>query len=114
MRVRKSNVDRRTVIEAYARYDCWKKGLPTPEFATWDWSRADAIDKAMSAAHLKVGVPAGYLLWDQVEVTMLDLLECAVVGNIFPEHPTKLGRIDIFSESYPGAGEGDDGSEVGG
>jgi len=94
MRIRKQDIDRRTVIEAYAKYDCSKKNCPIPAFASWDWSWADAIDWEMRCAHLKVGVPAGYLLWDEIEVTMSDLHECAVDVNIFPRRSRSLGLVD--------------------
>jgi putative transposase len=42
MRITKQNIDRRAVIEAYAKYDCSKKGHTIPTFETWDWSQADA------------------------------------------------------------------------
>lgn len=64
-----------------------------PTFAAWDWSQADAIDREMECADLKVGVPAGYLLWDQVEVTMSDLRECAVDVAIFPGQSRRLGLV---------------------
>ena len=84
MRIRKQNIERRAVIEAYAKYDCSQTGRATPVFATWDWSQADAIDKEMCGAHLKTGVPAGYLLWDEIELTVSDLRECAVdIRNLF-------------------------------
>jgi hypothetical protein len=98
MRVRKRNIERRAVIEAYAGYDCSKTGRPTPAFAIWDWSQADAIDKEMFRAHLKTGVPAGYVLWDEIEVTVSDLRQCAVDVQIFPEKPRMLGLLE-------GAGE---------
>jgi hypothetical protein len=47
----------------------------------------------MCHAGLKTGIPAGYLLWDQVEVTMSDLRECAVDAGIFPRQSRKLGLI---------------------
>jgi hypothetical protein len=95
MRVIKPNIERRTVIEAYAKYDCPKKGRPIPDFSKWDWSQADVIDRAMESAGLKIGVPAGYLLWDKVEVTMSDLRECAVEIGIFSEQVhRKLGLIE--------------------
>jgi len=93
MKVIKRDIERRTVIEAYAKYDCSKKHRPTPDFATWDWSQADVIDKEMERAELKRGVPAGYLLWDKVEVTISDLRECAVDGQIFPGQPRKLELV---------------------
>ncbi len=93
MRIRKQDIERRTVIEAYAKYDCSKKNRPIPALATWDWSQADAIDREMCRAQLKIGVPAGYLLWDEVEVTMSDLRECAVDVRIFPGQSRKLGLV---------------------
>jgi hypothetical protein len=98
MRIRKQAVERRAVIEAYARYDCSKKNLPTPVFATWDWSQADAIDREMKRAQLKTGVPAGYLLWAEVEVTMSDLRECAVHVQIFPGKPRRLGLLECAGD----------------
>lgn len=108
MRTRKEDIERRTVIEAYARYDCPKKGLPTPDFAAWDWSEADSIDRAMKSAHLKIGVPAGYLLWDEVEITMSDLLESAVDVGIFPGQRRMLGFIkpDQLARCRPGQWHG--------
>jgi hypothetical protein len=94
MKIGKQDIERRTIIEAYARYDCSKTGRAVPAFATWDWSQADVIDREMACAHLKVGVPAGYLLWDEVEVTVLDLYECAVDANVFPGQSRKLGHVD--------------------
>jgi hypothetical protein len=93
MRIRKQNVERRTIIEVYAKYDCSKKGRSIPSFATWDWLQAGAIDREMKCAHLKTGVPAGYLLWDEVEITLSDLRECAVDVNIFPGQSRKLGLV---------------------
>jgi len=94
MRVQKQDVERRVVVEAYAKYDCAKTGRPLPNFAKWDWLRADAIDEEMCRAKLKVGIPAGYLLWDEVELAMDDLRECAVSGGIFPNKPRKLGLLE--------------------
>ena len=49
----------------------------------------------MQRVNLKAGVPAGYLLWDKVEVTISDLRECAVVSDIFPGRSRKLGLIEL-------------------
>ena len=89
-------MQRRLVIEAYAKYDWGKKQSPLPDFDTWDWSNADSIDDSMCRSHLKVGIPAGYLLWDQVEVTMADLVQSAVEAGIMPGQPRMLG--DIFPD----------------
>jgi hypothetical protein len=94
MRKIEQNIDRRAVVEAYATYDCSKRRRPLPNFATWDWSHADAIDEELNRAELKTGVPAGYKLWDKVEVTILDLRECAVCAAIFPGQSRKLGLIE--------------------
>jgi hypothetical protein len=83
MKTIERNVARRTAIEAYVRYDCGKKGLPVPDFAQWDWSAADSVDAEMVSARFKSGIPAGYLQWDKVEVTMSDLRDCAVDVAIF-------------------------------
>jgi hypothetical protein len=47
----------------------------------------------MKDAGLKMGVPAGYLLWDKVGVTVSDLHACAVDKPIFPGQPRKLGLV---------------------
>lgn len=83
------------VIEAYAKCDCGKKQSPLPDFDTWDWSNADSIDASMCRSRLKVGIPAGYLLWDEVELTMADLMQCAVDVGIMPGQPRMLGDIPL-------------------
>jgi hypothetical protein len=93
MRVIKRDVERSTVIRAYAKYDCSKKGGSVPDLATWNLSQADLIDQAMGRAGLKKGIPAGYILWDKVEVTITDLRDCAVAVDIFPGQPRKLGLV---------------------
>jgi hypothetical protein len=93
MRITRQGIGRRTIIEAYAEYDCSKKRCSLPAFAAWDWSQADAIDREMKREHLKIGIPAGFLLWDEVELTMPDLHECAVEGSIFPGQSRKLGLV---------------------
>ena len=98
MRIRQRNIDRRTVVEKYAVYDCQKKGRRTPAFAAWDWSQADAIDREMGCAQLKTGVPAGYLLWEEIEVTMEDLRECSVDVKLFPGKKRRVGLLERDGE----------------
>jgi hypothetical protein len=44
---------------------------------------------------LKTGVPAGYLWWNMVQITIADFRECAVVVGIFSEqHHRQLGLIE--------------------
>jgi hypothetical protein len=95
MRLSRRDIERRTVIAAYAAYDCSKTGRTKPDLSTWDWSQADAIDREMKREGLKAGVLAGYVLWDEVEVTMSDLLNCAVLASVFPGQSRKLGFIEL-------------------
>lgn len=94
MITRTQGVPRRVVIEAYARYDVTKKNRSLPNFESWDWSVADAIDEEMSNAGLKAGIPAGYLFWEKVEITLGDLRLCAVDAAIFPGQPRRVNLID--------------------
>jgi len=59
-----------------------------------DRSNADAIDEKMRSANLKGGIPAGYIRWDKIEITMEDLRACAVDGAVFPRGPRPLGLIE--------------------
>ena len=94
MRVVQEGLSRRAVIERYAKYDFLKKRgtLPLPDFDAWNWSSADAIDEELRRAGLKTGIPAGYLSWNMVQITIPDFRECAVVVNIFSE---QLFRIRL-------------------
>lgn len=97
MRVLQEGVNRRDVIERYAKYDYQKKrGIQSqPDFDTWNWSSADAIDEELTRAGLKTGIPAGYLLWTAVQITIPDFRECAVVGGIFAgQMHRQLGLIE--------------------
>ncbi|MGO8718221.1 MAG: hypothetical protein ACLQMO_03250 [Acidobacteriaceae bacterium] len=90
---------RREVIESYSRYDFHKKhpDLPLPDLKEWDWSSADAIDDQMCRSNLKMGVPAGYELWDEVLLSLDDLRQCAVHNVINEGLGTRmrmLGDLD--------------------
>jgi hypothetical protein len=104
MRILHRHIERRVVVESYARYDCSKKRLPIPDFSRWNWSQANEIDKAMASAQLKTGVPAGYVLWDKVELTFSDLRESAVVADIFPNQSRKLVLCLINNFTITGMG----------
>jgi hypothetical protein len=95
----RNGVTRRDVIESYAKYDYHKKhpDLTLPDFDEWDWSSANAIDNRMSGSNLKVGVPAGFKLWDEVLLTLDDLRQCAVHNVINEKLGTRmrmLGDLD--------------------
>jgi hypothetical protein len=97
MRILQEGVSRRTVIESYAKYDFQKKrnSESLPDFNEWSWSEADAIDEELHRAGLKTGIPAGYLLWNIVQITIPDFRECAVVGGIFAgQIHRQLGLIE--------------------
>jgi hypothetical protein len=98
MKILEKDVKRRTVVEAYARYDCLKKAKQVPDFAVWDWSLPEAIDAELNRAGLKSGILAGYLLWDAVEVTISDLRSCAIVESVFPGKTQNLGRLERMGE----------------
>jgi hypothetical protein len=104
MKILKKHVARRFVVEAYAAYDCQKKCVPSPRLSDSDWSSADAIDRALEVATLKIGIAAGYLFWDRVEITLEDLIDCAVDASIFPGHSRKLGSVphDQLTKCRPG------------
>jgi hypothetical protein len=90
-------VSRRVVIEAYAKYDYQKKldGEGLPNFDTWNWSSADAIAEELGRVDLKTGIPAGYLSWNMVRITIADFRECAIVVGIFSgQHHRQLGLIE--------------------
>jgi len=97
MRTVQEGVSRRAVIESYAKYDYQKKrnSETLPDFDTWNWSSADAIDEELCRAGLKTGIPAGYLSWNMVQLTIPNFRECAVVVNIFSEQRHRqLGIIE--------------------
>jgi len=97
MQIVQEGLSRRAVIERYANYDFQKKQdkQPLPDFDAWNWSNADAIDEELSRAGLKTGIPAGYLSWDLVQITIPDFRQCAVSVNIFSEQRNRqLGIIE--------------------
>ena len=94
MRIRESRIDRRRVVEFYARYECFKKQLVVPELSAWKWTHADSLDAELNRAHLKTGIVAGYLEWEFLEMTLADLRACAIVSGIFPAQPQALAILE--------------------
>jgi len=97
MRIVQEGLSRRAVIEKYAIYDFQKKrgSQLLPNFDAWNWSSADAIDEELCRVGLKTGIPAGYLSWHIVQITVPDFRECAVVVDIFSEQRQRqLGVIE--------------------
>jgi len=90
-----AKLDRRDVVQAHVIYDAAKKKGPVPELDRWDWSSADQLDQALSAAGYKPGILAGYLSWQKVELELDDLSRCAVVNSISDElkGPRDLGGL---------------------
>jgi len=94
MRIERSEVSRRDLIIFYAKYDCQKKSKSLPsDLESWSWDDPDGLDQRLRAAHLKCGVLSGYRSWSLVELCVADLLECAIVNQIFPREPQALGRL---------------------
>lgn len=94
MNTTEARIARRRVIEAYAVYDCKKKGRPLPPLDGWSWDDPNQLDEDLSGAGLKPGVLAGYRYWDVVEIDEEDLQRFAVVASIFPGQPRALGQVD--------------------
>lgn len=98
MKIIERNVSRRAVIEEYVNYDCSKTTRRPPRFETSDWSHPDLIDERMRSGSLKVGVLAGYELWNKVELTLPDLRNCAVEESIFPARFRMLGQLETAGD----------------
>jgi hypothetical protein len=88
------SLPRQPVIQAYATYDCRKKGCNAPDFSGWNWNSADALDEQLAAAGLKPGVLAGYREWRKVTLDLADLRQCAVVSTISASGPRDLGSLE--------------------
>jgi hypothetical protein len=78
-------LNRKDVITAYVNYDARKKNNPIPKnLADWPWSDPNALDFELSRCKLfKHGIITGYKTWQEVQLSRLDLLNCAVVNDMF-------------------------------
>ncbi len=75
---------RKDVITAYVSYDARKNNNPIPKnFSDWPWSDPNALDIELSRHKFKSGIITGYKTWQEVQLSRLDLLDCAVVNHIF-------------------------------
>jgi len=104
-----THVLRRTVVEAYLRYDAAKKSEPLPNSDVWDWTNPDAIDQGLTIAGYKSGILAGFLEWDQVELTVTDFRACAVVETISrslngPRNIEGLEKAQLLKDWTPRGG----------
>lgn len=94
MKVIERNVAREDVLRFYVGYDRAKKGqLQLLSLDGWDWSSVEALDRELQVNGLKSGVPAAYRTWALVEMSITDLLTCAIVNHIFPGQPQALGPL---------------------
>jgi len=92
--VEQVGVARKEVIRSYATYDMRKKGWPPiSDFAAWPWDDPEGIDRKLGENGLKKGVVAAYHTWRLVKFSVADLLECAIVNQVFPGEPQALGRL---------------------
>ncbi len=95
MRVAEEIRTREEVIRFYAKYDRHKKGgrdLPS-DIQLWPWDNPEALDRKLRENGLKDGVLSAYRTWQLVELTVTDLLECAIVDSIFPGEPQAISRL---------------------
>ena len=101
VRVDRKDVPREKVIWFYVTYDRGKKGGAVPaDLATWPWHDPDRLDRKLTEHGLKRGVMAAYRTWISAQLSVADLLECAVVSDIFPGEPRALGQLAwIFTPS---------------
>ena len=94
MIVERVGVMREEVIRFYATYDMRKKGQPPiSDFAEWPWDDPEGIDRKLDENGLKKGVLAAYHTWRFVKFSVADLLECAIVNQVFPAESQALGRL---------------------
>lgn len=95
MTVKQENVTREAVIRFYVSYDwCKKKPQRTlPDVETWTWHDPDALDAKLDENGLKNGVLAAYRTWKLVELQLTDILESAIVDQIFPNEPQALAQL---------------------
>jgi hypothetical protein len=101
MTAERENVTREEVIRFYVRYD-WSKKKPKdvepPDMEKWPWNDPNGIDQKLRDNGLKDGVLAAYRKWKLVELSVADLLECAVVDSIFPREPQALGQLALLGK----------------
>jgi hypothetical protein len=105
MIVEREGVTREEVIRFYAAYDLRKKkGMPPPsDVGDWPWDDAVGLDRKLRENGLKSGVLAAYRTWQLVKFDSSDLLDCAIVDNIFPGAPQALselvsrGKVEVWS-----------------
>jgi len=94
VRVDRKDVPREKVIRFYATYDRGKKGDAVPaDLATWPRHDPDGLDRKLTEHGLKTGVVAAYRTWISAQLSVADLLECAVASDIFPGEPRALGQL---------------------
>jgi hypothetical protein len=101
MRVEREDVTREEVIRFYVRYDWPQKKLKDvepPGMERWPWDDPNGIDQKLRDNELKEGVLSAYRKWNLVEFSVADLLECAVVNQIFPRKPQALGQLVLLGK----------------
>jgi hypothetical protein len=88
------DVGREEVLRFYVGYDCRKKKIPVPpDLGQWDYRDPRLLDIKLRQHQLKPGVVAAYKVWSFVELATADLLDCAIVKDVFKNQPQALSRI---------------------
>jgi hypothetical protein len=94
MKVVRADVTREEVVRFYVAYDRGKKGQRAPsDLASWSGANPEQLDGKLREKGLKDGVLAAYKLWWFLELSLADLLDCAIVNHIFKGHPQSLSLL---------------------
>ncbi len=87
-------MSREEVVTFYAQYDRRKKTQLAPsDLPSWPWDDPAGLDAKLGQNGLKPGVLAAYKAWWLVDLSLADLLECAIVNHIFKGQPQSLSLL---------------------
>ncbi len=85
---------REEVTRFCVEYDRRKKGQPAlSDLDSWAWHDARGLESKLREHDLKPDVLPAYTSWWFIELSVADLLECAIVNHIFPGHPQQLSLL---------------------
>lgn len=94
MKIIRKSVSREDVITFYVEYDRRKKKQDINiNLVAWPWDNPKELDEKLRENNLKPGVLPAYKSWWLVELDFSDILDCAIVNHIFPDHPQALSHL---------------------